>query len=730
MSTGAQLPLQDITEDGKPPVSRLSDPAAVADLVEMLARGDADRNRIRAKVKGIIDGNPPYSPAMLRSIGQSYRTNINFREAEAFFSVSLTAFYDIFSETPTYATIRTNTGNNDSERAHNSRIITEEFDRLQKKDKEFDYTMQLSQHEMVLYGSGPLTFENPTSWRARAIKAGDLLVPEGTRSNPTDWEVAVVRRRYQPHELFRHIQNEEAAAKVGWNVDMARQAIIDSGPEEYRKHSNWEWHQQRMRNNDIHYSSKCSAINCAYVYVKEYPQAGENDGKISCFIIKEGGSAFLYKKIGKHENWNEVLHPMYYDKGDGEHHSVKGLGVKMYPIIELKNRQKCHMIDVSATASSMQLQAENPESAERANIIQMGPYNILPSGFKVVQRQFSGIIDAPISVDRELENVLQSNTSQYRQRIDNAKGNPKTATEVQATVQQASVLGKTQIARYYYQLDQFFEERFRRAANPSVTDRDAMEFQRRIVDRGVPKEALTDIDYVQATRNYGQGSAFLRLQTVSGLMQISSQLPESGRQALIRDYIAALAGQQQVGRYLVEPDQDVYAKDQVAEANVENSVMQIGNPVILTDSQNHSLHLQTHIDKGDEIAQMAGAGGSPPELGAFLGLIVSHSQEHLAELAANPERKPEVDMFSERLNQLAAVLQQLQAAAQSQAEQEQQQQEQLRQPTDGDLKLEEMTADQARKDAAHRAELQRMEDKHRMEMAHADARAAQDVLRN
>ena len=726
MTNSNSLPLENIDESGAPPETRLSTPEAVVDLVQMLIRGDEERGRVRAKVKGIVDGNPPYSAAQLRKTGQAYRTNVNFREAEAFFSIALTAFYDIFSETPTYATVKTNTGN-DAERVNYSRVITEEFDRLQKKDREFDYTMQLSQHEMVLFGVGPLTFESPTSWRARAIKAGDLLIPENTRSNPNDWEVAVVRRRYQAHELYGYIRDPKAAAKVGWDVEATRNSIVDSGPEEYRRHNNWEWHQQRIRNNDLHYSAQCSLINCAHVYVREYPKGDEAEGKISCYIVREeSGANFLYKYVGKYSSWEEVLHPMYYDKGDGQHHSVKGLGVKMYPVVELKNRQKCHMIDVAATASSMQLQAETPEATQKASVVQMGPYSILPSGYRVVQRQFSGIADAPMAVDRELENVMQSNLSQYRQRLDKPQGNPKTATEVQAIVQQASVLGKTQIARYYQQLDRFFEERYRRAADPNVVDLDAIEFQKRVRERGVPAEALRNVDYVQASRNYGQGSAFLRLQTITGLMQISGQLPESGRDALIRDYIAALAGQQQVGRYMVEPEQDVYAKDQIAEANIENAVMQTGNPVVITDSQNHVLHSQTHLAKGSEVAQAIQQGGNAAAAADFFGILIPHIEEHIAQLSLDEGRKNDVKMLTDQLQELAGFANEVanQVAQQMQEQQAAAEQAQAGPSAEEQMKMAAMEREEARKDAALQAELQRSDAKARQEMALADAKAA------
>ena len=730
---GNTLPLDNISEEGAPPESRLSSPEAVVDLVQMLIRSDEGRNRVRAKVKGIIDGNPPYNPADLRRTGQAYRTNVNFREAEAFFSISLTAFYDIFSETPTYATVKTNVGN-DSERVSYSRILTEEFDRFQKKDREFDYTMQLSQHEMVLYGVGPIIFESPTSCKSRAIKAGDLLIPENTRSNPDDWEVAAVRRQYQAHELYHYIRDSKAAATVGWDVEAVRKAIIESGPEDYRKQQNWEWHQQRIRNNDIHYSAQCNKVNASHVYVREYPQAGEEDGKISCYIVLENeGSSFLYKHIRKYDNWDQVLHPLYYDKGDGQHHSVKGLGVKMYPVIELKNRQKCQFIDAAAMASSLHLQPQTPEAGQKVSLVNMGSVTVLPPKFDVVQRQFSGIVDAPIAVDRELENVLQSGLAQYRQRLDKPQGNPKTATEVQAIVQQASVLGKTQIARYYQQLDRFFAEKYRRASDPSVTDAMAIDFQKRVLARGVPKEALNDVDYVEASRNYGQGSAFLRLQTISGLMQISGQLPESGRNALMRDYIAALAGQQQVGRYMVEPEQDVYAKDQVAEANIENAVMQTGNPVIITDSQNHLIHAQTHIGKGAELVQAAQQGANTGAIAEFFGILLPHIEEHIIQLSADPNRKNETKQLGEQLKELTDYANEIsqQAADQMQAEAQAQQEAMQQQgpaiSPEEQAKMASMEREEARKDAQLQAELERNQLKLKQELALADAKAAANI---
>ena len=133
--------------------------------------------KVRAKVKGLVDGNAPYLHELTRT-GQSFRTNVNFREGESFLNMGMSAFFDVFAEVPTYATVRIKHGSEYSEKY--SRIITGEFDRLQKKDGSFDFMMQLSQHEMVLYGTGPMVFEDGTDWRCQPLKSADLLVPEGT----------------------------------------------------------------------------------------------------------------------------------------------------------------------------------------------------------------------------------------------------------------------------------------------------------------------------------------------------------------------------------------------------------------------------------------------------------------------------------------------------------------------------------------------------------------------
>jgi hypothetical protein len=730
-----QLPLETIDEDGKAPETRLADAASAREIFQKLISADQLRNATRSKLRGLVDGNPPYNPAELRRNNQAFRTNVNFRESEAFLSLAMSAFYDVFAEVPTYANIRTAYGNDMDKREEWSKIITEEFDRLQKLDKDFDYTMQLSQREMVLVGDGPLIFEDATDWRCKAIMANDLLVPDGTKSNVGDWKVALVRTRMGVDDLFEKIQDEEAATATGWNVDYVRQRIRSAMPEPYRSGTqyDWEFFQRQLRSNDITFSARSEVVSMCHVFYKEF------DGKISHAIIDERDSqGFMYRKLRRFSRWEQVIHPMYYDRGDGEHHGVKGLGIKMLQAMELKNRLRCAMVDAAFARTQILFRPLNANALSKTSVVQQGPYAILPPDYEVIQQNIAGVLDAPMAVNADLENVLQGNLSQYRQSLSKPQGNPKTAFEVNVMVSQQSAIGKTQLSRYYNQLDSFFEERYNRASNPNLnpitkSDKDAIEFQRRCKERGVPVQAMMDIDFVEATRTVGQGSQFAKQQLLGSLLSLSGALPEGGKINLLKDYIAAQVGQQMVDRYLPSQVQSSRVQDQAALAVLEHASLNQSNMPIVTDTQDHVAHIETHMAAANQAASSLQSGGNPQEIMLFMQGIGQHVQDHLQRLATDPARRQQVDAYSQNLQELGKTIEQLgQMLQQQQQGQAQMQQAQaIQQGTDPRTAV--MNADIqakiARQNAETMANIQRQNAKSNADLSRRNAKTTADIQR-
>ena len=730
-----QLPLETIDEDGKAPETRLADAASAREIFQKLIMADQLRNATRSKLRGLVDGNPPYSPAELRRNNQAFRTNVNFRESEAFLSLAMAAFYDVFAEVPTYANIRTGYGNDMDKREDWSKIITEEFDRLQKLDKDFDYIMQLSQREMVLVGDGPLIFEDATDWRCKAIMANDLLVPDGTKSNVSDWKVALVRTRMGVDDLFEKIQDEESAKATGWNVDYVRQRIRAAMPEPYRSGSqyDWEFFQRQLRSNDITFSARSEVVLMCHVFYKEF------DGKISHAIIDERDSeGFMYRKLRRFSRWEQVIHPMYYDRGDGEHHGVKGLGIKMLQAMELKNRLRCSMVDSAFARTQILFRPLNANALSKTSVVQQGPYAILPPDYEVIQQNIAGVLDAPMAVNADLENVLQGNLSQYRQSLSKPQGNPKTAFEVNVMVSQQSAIGKTQLSRYYNQLDSFFEERYNRASNPNLnpitkSDKDAIEFQRRCKERGVPVQAMMDIDFVEATRTVGQGSQFAKQQLLGSLLSLSGALPEGGKINLLKDYIAAQVGQQMVDRYLPTQVQSSRIQDQAALAVLEHASLHQSNMPVVTDTQDHVIHIETHMAAANQAASSLQSGGNPEEIMLFMQGIGQHVQNHLQRLSTDPARRQQVDGYAQNLQELGKTIEQLgQMLQQQQQGQAQMQQAQaIQQGTDPRTAV--MNADIqakiARQNAETMANIQRQNAKTSADLSRRNAKTTADIQR-
>jgi len=730
-----QLPLETIDEDGKAPETRLADAASAREIFQKLIMADQLRNATRSKLRGLVDGNPPYNPSELRRNNQAFRTNVNFRESEAFLSLAMAAFYDVFAEVPTYANIRTGYGNDMDKREDWSKIITEEFDRLQKLDKDFDYIMQLSQREMVLVGDGPLIFEDSTDWRCKAIMANDLLVPDGTKSNVSDWKVALVRTRMGVDDLFEKIQDEEAAKATGWNVDYVRQRIRAAMPEPYRSgvQYDWEFFQRQLRSNDITFSARSEVVLMCHVFYKEF------DGKISHAIIDERDSqGFMYRKLRRFSQWEQVIHPMYYDRGDGEHHGVKGLGIKMLQAMELKNRLRCSMVDAAFARTQILFRPLNANALSKTSVVQQGPYAILPPDYEVIQQNIAGVLDAPMAVNADLENVLQGNLSQYRQSLSKPQGNPKTAFEVNVMVSQQSAIGKTQLSRYYNQLDSFFEERYKRASNPNLnpitkSDKDAIEFQRRCKERGVPVQAMMEIDFVEATRTVGQGSQFAKQQLLGSLLSLSGALPEGGKINLLKDYIAAQVGQQMVDRYLPTQIQSSRIQDQAALAVLEHASIHQSNMPIVTDTQDHVIHIETHMAAANQAASSLQSGGNPEEIMLFMQGIGQHVQDHLQRLSTDPARRQQVDGYAQHLQELGKTIEQLgQMIQQQQQGQAQMQQAQaIQQGTDPKTAL--MNADIqskiARQNAEVMANIQRQNAKAVADLSRRNAKTTADIQR-
>lgn len=729
-----------LEDSGAVPTTRMESAEATRSRISRLIHADAEgRSQRRALVKGLVDGNPPYKAAALRKAARSDACNVNWRIAEAYLASAIGAFYDLYNEAPTYATIQLE-GTNSYQSEDWSGIVTEEFHRLMKEDRSWDYTVQTSLHDMVLYGVGPLVFTDHYDWRCKAVPAKDLLVPDRATADITTWEEAVVLCSYLPHQLYRYIVHESAASQEGWNVAATREAIISAHPKSQSggQYRHWEWHQDQLKTRSYAYSADSNMIDVAHYFIREFPDEEHPEGAITQLIVlspesnAEAQEQYLYKMPKRYSSWEQFMHPMYYDNmGGGLHHAVTGMGVKMYSGMDFQNRLLCNLADKSF-APKILLRPTSGQADQALSIVKLGDYGKVPAGFEALQLPVGSFIEEGLMMNREIGQTIAANLSSYRQNLQKMEGNPLTATEVQQKASEQARLGKTQLNRYYNQLDWLYSEKYRRAVH-AVTDmysggKEALAFQKRCKARGVPLEALKKVRVVQANRVVGEGSQFTRQMSLEFLLGIVGMLPQSGRDNLVADVIASRAGQFAVQRYFPRKHEDPKQKDQAAFAMVQIGAMKDGVPAIVTETQDHLLFAQLFLNASQEGMMSVGQGGNPAEVIRFVELAGTAIAQHLEMMRGDKSREQEVKLIEKQLGKLGKMVDQLKEQMMKQAqEQEQARQQQDRVMSEEERKNFQVAQEDRRRNVKVAQDSQRKNIKLSQQLAHAEAKAAQQA---
>lgn len=675
MSAENLIQLQTISESGTPPKSRIKDASDASAIADQIIYAGQERSRLDAEKKGMFDGNPPYNRAKLRSEAQAWRANVNFLEGKAASSAALVPLYDLFAGAKYYAQVRTNQGN-EEDKEYWTEVITEEFDRMLKRYQGFDFNMQQMFTDLVRYGRGLLMWSDTTDWWFKCVPQQKVHVPNGTDAYAGNLEILVVRQQYKVHELFAYIEDRQLAKEIGWDVDGVTQAIINAMPETQSDSStqyDYFWLQQRIKDHDLYEGVRCSTVSVRHVLVREM------EGRVSHYIVEEykgepkrsartNGSEtdrqkrFLFRGIDRFEEFSQCVSVFFLETSDGSWNGAQGLGSDIFSAMALKDRVKCAAVDLMFLRTGINLQAQNANSAQKANLIRFGPVNIIPPGFTVQQATIMGDTQDPIAVDRYLDEVVSNNTGIFRQRQEKYTGNPRTAEEVKLQYQSQAVLSNSMVTRFYSGLDRVYAEIYRRASNPNLSDKDpnqaikmALEFQRRCIKRGVPQKAIVDVDSVEAYRNAGNGSIIMRQQNIAATMEFYPMLPEDGKQNFLGYALASINGQSMAELFNPRRSKAKLPDDQMAMAMLENAAVKVGAPVQWTPSQNNVIHAQTHLQAGAEAANSLQQGGDPHEVAAFIEGIGQHIAIHLQELEKNVNRKQEYELLNGQFEQLGKI---------------------------------------------------------------------------
>jgi hypothetical protein len=742
--------LETISDTGRPPKSRLKDAKAAYGIYRHLLDADLIASSQRVKVQAMLDGEAPYNSETLRNLGQSYRSNLNFLEAQADLEYALSAYSDLVNGVPQIAEVKTKFGD-ENQRGTYGQIISEEFDRVLRKDwDEFFYNQQRLSHEFVAYGVGFAFFEDDTDWRWKVAGLKDFFVPRGVAASDSRFEFCCARRSYYAHELYQYIKDPKVARQVGWDIDETRRAIINAVPVDTAGvRLDWEEIQVMLKDNDLSLSYARSAeIQTVHYYIQEF------DGTITHAIgLRDGSNLnFLYRKDSRFSTINEALVLFTYGIGtNGTLHSIRGLGYKIYPHIQVTNRLRNAIIDSTLLSTSLMIQPQTMDDLANLTVAYNGPMAIIPPNLTIVDRTEPQLANNALPIAQELTMVRRNNTGSYAPQSVDSGGGDRTATEVNAQLEKEAVLS-TQAQNYYYvPWGKLLREQFRRLSRTNWTQDEpgaaiALLFHKRLKERGVPPEALKGVYDITPLKSVGYGSAQARLLAFNEFMQMLPMLDETGRANVIRDRVAVRVGYDQVDRYApaktVAPRLPIDAKI----AELENDSMQSGRSVTVQPNENHAVHLQVHGMDATRFLQALDQNAVPPvEAFKYLSLQTPHMSQHMQAIKGDKTREATYGQLKDLLNKMNQAVQSLgnqiakaqrdQQKAMAQAQQQQAEQAmkaqiddvQAKAQADYAAKLAKVQADAKIQQEASNARLAIKGEEAKQRMALRDAQTAQKL---
>lgn len=691
--------LKNLDRDGTPPANRLGDAYDSQQLFSQLIYRNQNRSQLNALVQGAMDGNRPIPQATLDAEGLSFLTNVNWGYLGADVNQAQVPFYMLFADVPNYICVQVNPPNYQPvEWAQMGQIIEEELTRLLNDWDPFDFRMQLGIRNGQAFGKGPLYFQNKEDFRFEVAPENTVYVDDETTQDLSKLNLLYIYYEWGLPELYDAISQE--GAEEFWDVEAVKELLTTACNTAaktggWQRARNWVYWQNKLRDHDTWFWTIDAKICTAWGYIREFKKKGDATGKITRTLIVVDPSTqsgkFLYKKTGEFDSWDQIIHPMFSEIGNGHWNGVKGLGVKAYNARDAQNRLKNRLVDAAMIGAQIILQAEDEKALDAFQIGQLGPYSVINKKITPMPtQQFATALDKPMAVAQSLEFDLRSNIGNLRHNMSNPGSvQPVSAEQAAITASYENQLSLGQQTMWLRQLDKLYREMCKRLfVKPREESKEyphedwevlAYDFHKRCRDRGVPEAAFKHVKSIKAYRSIGRGSEYLKqqqsLQTYA-MLRADPNVPEAVVVKALRGAVAAVCGRDALD--MLWPNQELVMSptDDASKAQDENAGMLWGVEPIWTADQNNLAHAATHLQFGVARLQLVQQGQmDPAQYLSFAQVAIPHTEFTIGKIQG--ERKKGTayqamwNAFQQWVAQTTQLSQQFAAAQEAQAEEQQ-----------------------------------------------------------
>lgn len=614
--------IETVTKDGdtiKAPDLVVPNATSARVIYERMRNSHSKRALVFARIKGMIDGNPPYSKKGMTRQGLQTNSNVNWRDGESIFeSVALT-YWSLFNDVRYIAEFSTDLGD-PNQNPQTGLTVSEVFDETVRSWPEFYDVMAQHQSDLIQFGSSFLVWTHKKDWRYDVADIWRVLTPEKTRNNTEKISICAIEHVMTAQELWEIYENSKSDK---WDHDAVGAILLHNAKfkEKDKAYSSSAVLnlQTRIRNNDLNmdeiYQDDIVMIS---MYVREF------NGKISRGIFSPNGTtgdpddwAFFDKD--QYEQMGQALAHFSFTPGEKYLHGSKGTGHRIYNTIEGTTQIDNSLMDQARRSATVLIRTRQGKSKSLAqHTFSHGGFTDIGES-EYIQNLMGSNSGAGVEIAQYFRAKLERNNNMSGAFMGGPDSKVRGPADVREQVTREAKVQKNRISHYYQQLDSVFREMVRKMLLSKSGD-PGYEYvemwKKKCIARGVPEEffkltkenagpnGLPEHMKVSATRASGSGSQYADQVEMQSVMSILPTLGERGRTAALQDFVAANRGHRYVARYLPPEDQTQEPTSEDTIASIENNQLEKGEMVVVSPDNNHAIHAERHIQRLQQIAQL------------------------------------------------------------------------------------------------------------------------------
>lgn len=646
---------------------KFTHPGAVLTVITKMRQAEETRQRNRALINWLFNGEPPYTDQECAE--QGIDVNVNFLDAPRIAHDARGQINNAILKPGNFFSVKVEKGASPPKLMSIGTTITSTINGIMKKSMPYLECWRARIANLVLHGLGPARWRDDYCWKPRAMKLQDLLIPSKTLVGLENLTHFAVYTEYTPGELYR--MTHGAKLDPGWNMKLVNAELkeaaskVDYDSSDTTRTADPEEFAEMYKSNLGFFDS--DAVPVIKTYDFYFQEEASHKGVWQRRMVSATASDtikkdndFLYAPKRVYANHvEEILNIQYADTANVapfRYHSVRGIGNLLYDICHLMNRTNGRAFEAVMENMNILFKNVTPADEDRLQAVDLGNKGIVPEGLQIVPANDRHQINTAFLLQMQAEGrqKMQENSATFIPQVDDGTAKEMTAYETQVRTNMAASMVTNMLTLLYMYAEPEYREICRRFCKLNSPDPDVQQFRQSCLEQGVPPQFLDSKQWtIEAERAMSSGNKTLESTQVGKLMQARNLYEPTAQRTILHMFTEAMTDDAKLAQTLV-PLEEKPPSDAVHMAENDAASCLAGVPVTLREGIEHQDYVESMLRIIATIEQEIEQGGSMATQAQISGLMkmARVTQQHIDLIAQDPNEKQRVKQYADHLGKL------------------------------------------------------------------------------